>query len=260
MRKDMSKRFLVSRSSKIGKFPRHCKKFNQTDEDGEYLHSPQGMRKVHRLTVKYEDHGYTGTDFSVLHRFLRSRVGQPWDKVYSEICAEADLRSFPGHHLREWLEYEVEQNCTLDDNGEVRDHRGHRIQNSYSEEFYVHPKTGILEYDGRRKRKPQTTTQTVFEMDGMLYHEHQGIWYRVRMQELKKRPSRFLGNSYMVYDEWDGLNDVMLKGLDSSYPWQTVHILEKEYGHSPNGIVWYCTWKQSANSKEIAKLKKRQAA
>ena len=256
MRKDMTKRFLEPGRGSKTKFPRHCKAFNKTDEDGNFLNNPQGMKQIYHLTPKGDDHGDIGTDFSVLRRFLRSRVGQPWDKVYSEICAEADLRSFPGHHLREWLDYEVEQKCTIGDDGEVLDHRGNHVKNSHWEEFYVHPKTGILEFDGKKKWKRTPPEQSVFEMDGMLYHEHNGVWYRVKMQELKKIPSRFLGSKHMVYDEHCVENEVIIKGLCDNYPWNVIQKLEKEYGHSPNGRVWFCIWKESANSKEISKLKK----
>lgn len=36
--------------------------------------------------------------------FLKSNVGRPWSKVYAEICAVADARSFEGKHLREHIE------------------------------------------------------------------------------------------------------------------------------------------------------------
>ncbi len=36
-----------------------------------------------------------------LVRFLQKRVGQPWNKVWSEICASAAARSLRGWHQRE---------------------------------------------------------------------------------------------------------------------------------------------------------------
>lgn len=36
-------------------------------------------------------------------RFLNSRVGQPWDKVYSEFCANADARTEQGSRMRDSL-------------------------------------------------------------------------------------------------------------------------------------------------------------
>lgn len=262
MRKDMPKRFMETRDGRRGRFPRHCKQFLATDEDGQHINNPHGMRKVHRLTPKCPDDAGSGTDFSVLRRFLKSRVGQPWDKVYSEVCAEADARSYEGHHLREWLEYEVEQNCFVND-GEVYDQHGRKLAGYWRRgEFFVHPETGILEFViSERHRKKEPPVQTVFELDGTLYHEYDGVWFRVKMQELAKvQHTGWGGHRYMAYDDWAALGDVLLHGLSNCYPYRVVDRLKKEYGLSPGGKVWYCTWKQSANSKEIAKLKKKQAA
>jgi hypothetical protein len=60
----------------------------------------------------------------------------------------------------------------------------------------------------------------------------------------------------MVYDGMDVMGEVLLDLSRNIHTWDVVNRLEKEYGHSPSGKVWYCIWKQSANSKEIAKLKK----
>ena len=43
-----------------------------------------------------------------LVKFLRTNVGRPWDKVFSEICEHADPRSLRGKHLREHVEMEVD--------------------------------------------------------------------------------------------------------------------------------------------------------
>jgi hypothetical protein len=36
---------------------------------------------------------------AVAERFLRSRAGQPWDKVYSELCSKYDRNTTKGRHL-----------------------------------------------------------------------------------------------------------------------------------------------------------------
>jgi hypothetical protein len=36
-----------------------------------------------------------------LNRYLRKQVGRPWDKVFSEVCQHADVRSTMQRHLRE---------------------------------------------------------------------------------------------------------------------------------------------------------------
>jgi hypothetical protein len=51
--------------------------------------------------------------------FLQKRVGQPWNKVWSEICAAADARSLRGWHLRDHVCQLVELNWyTRHDDGD----------------------------------------------------------------------------------------------------------------------------------------------
>ena len=253
MRDDMAERFMEPGQHGKGRFPRNTKKFKAQDEDGA-TYSPHGMRKAHRFANKW-DGGYVGTDFALLSRFLKSRVGQPWDKVYSEICAEADARSFAGHHLREWLEYAVEQNCLVDESGTVRNARGMEIGSCRRGEFYVHPVTKKLEVIIKPRMRRRKLPRTVFEMDGQLYHEHEGVWYRVQMAEVPRK-------SKWYYDTWAILSDVFIAHELNygRYEYDMIRKLEGKYGHSPDHRPWYCVWKQSANTKEITRLKKQNAA
>lgn len=71
--------------------------------DPEALPEKQGMRRAHS--------GWgpePGVRLGPLRGFLRSRVGQPWDKVFSEICEHADSRTHRGHNLRECVDFEVQ--------------------------------------------------------------------------------------------------------------------------------------------------------
>lgn len=262
MRKDMPKKFLESGKGPKGRFPRNCKNLSLKDEDGQNVHNPHGMKKAHRYTIKYEEGGDIGTDFAVLRRFLQSRIGQPWDKVYSEVCAEADYRSFKGHHLREWLEYEVEQNCYMEDSN-VIDQRGVPLGRSWRwGEFYVHPVTGNLEYTQvEHSRQKRPVEKKIFEYKNVQYCHHKGIWYRVKMADVPIVEYKgFGGRKYQDIDHWAALKDVMLD-LHREYESYSVrNKLIKTYGRSPKGKVWHCVWKQSANSKEIANLKKMNQA
>jgi hypothetical protein len=248
----MPERFIEPGQHDTGRFPRRTKKFKTKDEDGQ-TYCPHGMKKAHRYANKW-DGGYVGTDISLLKKFLMSRKGKPWDDVYSEICAEADARSFTGHHLREWLDYAVEQHCFLDEEGVVRDQRGMEIGGCRGT-FYIHPKTHTLEYVQRPRTHYKRPPKKVFEMDDQLYHEHEDNWYRVQMAEVPM-------DSRWRYNTWAVLSDVFVaEELNfGRYEYSMIRRLEEEYGHSPNGKPWYCTSKQSANSKEITRLKKQLAA
>jgi len=255
MRRDMSKRFIKhGKSGSKSGFPRNCKRLARKDEDGQFLECPHGMRKAHHFSHNwYWRDGEIGTDLAVLRRFLQSRVGRPWDEVYSEVCAEADDRSFDGHHLREWLEMEVEQNCYIED-GEVFDQRGLHMGNFWGE-FYVHPETRTLEYVKKtRSYRAPVYEQKVFEMDDHLYHEHEGIWYRVKMQEVERKGDKKWGVYWL-----ENVHDVFLSDYltFAVYYYSVTEKLKRKYGLSPNGKVWVCVAKESANSREIAKLKKK---
>lgn len=62
------------------------------DEDGEYVPGP---RKGEREQLS--------DDLGTLERWLKSRVGQPWDEVYSEFCQKEDRRTVRGHHIHTHL-------------------------------------------------------------------------------------------------------------------------------------------------------------
>lgn len=253
MRPDMPKRFLRHGKHSKGPFPRHCKNLSMKDEDGQNVHNPHGMRAAHHYTIKYEDRGYFGTDFAVLRRFLHSRKGRPWNEVFSEICAEADDRSFEGHHLREYLDYEVEQNCFIGQDGKIYDKQGNSVVDFWGE-FYVHPETGILEYAEKKRYRQQDPVHSVFKMDGKLYHEHKDIWYRVEMEEFPIKDG-YLHDVYWPSD----LHDVFISeelGF-AIYRYRVASQLRDKYGLSPKKKCWYCVKKQSANSHEISKLKKK---
>lgn len=248
-----TKKFLEGGYSGKGKFPRGTKKYRQCEDEDGPLCPPVGMKRQHQFANKDCDWGSVGTNFKYLKRFLRSRVGQNWDDVYSEICASADARSFEGNHLREWLDFAVDVKTHME--GEkIVDHHGCDVTVSFHRDnFYVNPLTNKLEVATPRKRKHwrESIPKTVFELDGIHYHEHEGIWYRVQMQEAPKVRNRW---GYLTYAS--SYPDQFLSfGYEHNY-WSIERKLRDKYGYSPEGKVWYCIHKESANSKEIARLKK----
>ncbi len=110
----------------------------------------EGMKARWQGTTK----GFTDL-LGPLRRFLRSRVGRPWNRVYSEICAEV-RGGFPvREHFQSHVFSLVARDVLLIDG--VPCHRG-----GYAEgrplkwspwgSFYVCPKTGLLK-EPRRPRK-----------------------------------------------------------------------------------------------------------
>jgi hypothetical protein len=76
----------------------------------------------------------------VLFHWIESKVGQPWNNVYSELCSLADMRSKVGQTLRGQIGWTVEINVFIGDDDKAYSQKtGYPVRN-----FYVHPKTGIL--------------------------------------------------------------------------------------------------------------------
>jgi hypothetical protein len=83
-----------------------------------------------------------------LRRFLRSRVGRPWNDVHSEICSLLNVRSAVQKHVLDHVKDMVEVNVVLVD-GRPHHAAGHLfagalIVRSRWRGFYVCPRTGLL--------------------------------------------------------------------------------------------------------------------
>lgn len=261
MRHDMKKRFTEQHSGGGGsKFPRHHKENVLADEDG-LMVPVKGMSKIHKVSRKSGTKYGPGADYAIMRRFLMSRLGKPWDEVYSEICAEADARSFDGHYLRENLGYMVEHDVYIGEDGEIYNKRHFRV-GSWRGQFYVDPEDKTLKMVKYNRRSSRELPKTVFEMDGQLYHKDHGAWFRVTMKEV---PMTRGVHGYEHYTTapvyW---SDAFNAHVDSTkarpggyYYWNQIEAVRNKYGVSQNGKPWYCVEKQSANSKEIKRLKQK---
>ena len=118
---------------------------------------------------------FLNENLAPLRRFLRSKVGLPWDDVYGEICQRIGRDSAVQLHIWQHL---VEYVCT-DPHvicGDVGTRYGWRW---YA--FYVHPKTGLLrenpEYFRRRRRHPKTAPVDRIRVDKTReYRLMDGLW------------------------------------------------------------------------------------
>jgi hypothetical protein len=126
---------------------------------------------------------------SPLRRWLSSQVGRPWDKVWSEICSNADLRTTSGRHLREHVAYEVSiGNLRYDEPSrtmlEFVPWRGYiPVQG-----LYVHPRHGLLCLQPRRddprylrQPDPREAAADTLEIGPQHFHlKRAGIWYEAQ--------------------------------------------------------------------------------
>lgn len=252
MKKSTPKRMMdVGTKGKFRSFPRNSKMLHNLDEDAQCA-GKSGMRKIHNITNPYDEVEIGNTDTKVLRRFLRKRIGKPWDEVYSEICQVADARSHEGYKLRDHIGFIVALTCHVGENGKIYDEHNCLIGGIFDGKFYVHPTTNTLEYEEpKRYRSNQSNKPKVLELDGKYFYKNKGQWYRVEME---------------VVESWN--NEILYKisardvfGFASVFwhynEYSAVSTLKQKYGLSPQGTTWWCKSKQSANSKEISRLKNK---
>jgi len=104
-------------------------------------------------------YGYDAKEFSdlinPLKRYLRSCRGKPWFKVHSELSQKLDRRSVTGSHIWDHVMREIEVDCYIGDGrlaySNVRTYSWTRDLPVVG--LYVHPKTGLICEQRRRRRR-----------------------------------------------------------------------------------------------------------
>jgi hypothetical protein len=111
------------------------------------LRSPEDERLVAREGMKRRSGGgkWLNENLAPLRRYLDSQVGRPWDRVFSEICANINVNSAVQKHIRDHLADYVVTNAVLRD-GVVCFSDGTPLAPSWRWRglFYICPKSGLL--------------------------------------------------------------------------------------------------------------------
>lgn len=232
-------------------------------EPDDALPQREAMRRPHLHNRKTSN----GRFYTVLKRYLQSRVGQPWNRVHGELCRQLPRRHTLDFFAREWVESWVLQNVRLDEAGEVRE-MPHDCR--LSNDFYVHPVTGTLEYAGARKRekckhKPLVETNKVGGK--VRYAKQRGIWYEVTLlpiptvQEARAEVPQFIG--FALNANWlrpRGPVDVILN--ERATPHDESEMRGPTYRDAPYGLrrfqeAWggllYAARKLQLNGDELAR-------
>lgn len=116
MRPDMSKVIVErERINSADKFhsSRHSKKFKPKDLEDAVTY--EGMTRRYRYF--HGDAKQLNENLSPLKRYLRSCVGKPWDKVYSEINKHIDVNNAVQAHIRQHIKQYIEFNPIKDTQG-----------------------------------------------------------------------------------------------------------------------------------------------
>ena len=173
-----------------------------------------------------------------LKRFLRSRVGRPWNKVYSEICENIKVANTVQKHVRDHIPDFVAFHVKLV--GKVPHFKTSSRYGSTGpiwHPFYVHPETGILcASPPKRLRKYKPVKQ--FEqipIDRLhKWVKVEDIWYWVEFREMPN----FRLDALAMYRD-DHILKIRIDDWKVSQEW---------------GANIYAVSKRQANKKEIRGL------
>lgn len=140
--------------------------------------------KVRQGTKELSDH------LGPLRRLLYSKVGQPWDLVYSELCQRLEPKTMAGQHVVSHLWDYVERYVEIIDEVPYRKatafYRQRQLGDRYRDEFYVHPETGILCVAKKAAQTPRKIRNDFFVIDA--YHHYRKlneVWYLIALQDLE---------------------------------------------------------------------------
>jgi hypothetical protein len=140
------------------------------------------MRSDMALLVAQRRHTRRGP----AHRFLRSRVGRPWDAVYAEICEQCRGRRVAREEFLRHVERNVRQV-----GGEL--HGGGRCGDPgpmRPGQLYVCPSSGLLRVTKERSRRPTADGKRRFVRLDALHQCRvlDGVWHLVTLKRLPPDP------------------------------------------------------------------------
>ena len=247
MRKDMSHKLSEGPTRGGGMPPGDPDKRTKMSEKP----SKERMQRPWRKSEYKKNYGNP----AVLKRWLKSKVGKPWDKVYSEICEAIPDR---GDGVRDRVEWFVELHAQI-----VIGKKGqkipcyktgcrylHRETSIRVGELYVCPNSGLLKEVRPPKhpqKKEENPREVIFTNDNYTqYRKIEGIWYEVKLSDLPDRDDsrpwwRRGLNGPSVYDTVFGEN---LGSLSRSE-------IIRTYGDQ-----LYAVGKRQLNSSEIKRIMK----
>lgn len=154
----------------------------------------RGMKRVHTSKPNsFDDKKRLNENLNPLRRFLNSRIGQPWDKVYSEIMSGLNLNNAIQFHVWQHLIKfgEVQTKTYMEGNTVMASGviGPESMTTSYGrEEFYVDPRDGTLR---KTKKNPRYRRETVVSNDSYFdpkkpltqYHKIGEVWYEFKFRE-----------------------------------------------------------------------------
>lgn len=123
-----------------------------------------------------------------LRRLLRSKVGQHWDDIYSELCQRLDRNTVTGQHVFHHIWDIVERDIVLVDGVPYRKTR-QKYANpipfyNWRGALYIHPETGILCLAQNKPQPVQEKRDCIFLDTNHYYQQINQIWYFITVDDI----------------------------------------------------------------------------
>lgn len=133
---------------------------------------------------------YFSDNLAPLESWLKSKVGQPWNDIYSELCKILNRDTVTGRHVFSHLWDFVARDVAIIDGLPYRKTNPDRPLCSYRwwNKFFIHPDTGFLCQVPRERKQSQKSHAC--ECDRLKidnYHEYQkldNLWYLVTFEDI----------------------------------------------------------------------------
>lgn len=172
--------------------------------------SEDGLLQPFVIKKKHWKSRYFSDNLSPLYRWLCSRIGQPWDWVYSELCYQLDTSTLSGQHILTHVWGFVERDVIIIDGIPYRKNacygKRSRLDDRWGmrDNLYIHPETGILCIAKKTPRKTAKKQDDVVECDrNRQYRKIDSIWYLVSFCyfSLRDRPFDILLNQHISFQQ-----------------------------------------------------------
>jgi hypothetical protein len=141
--------------------------------------------------IKTRDKTKFSTDhLGPLRQLLRSKVNQPWDSVYSDLCQRLNTNTLMGQHVLSHLWGYVERHVEMRDGvpyAKAASYCSHPLGSWWRNEFYIHPDTGILLLAERSPKPLPQVCEDIIKINAYSqYRKLNEIWYLITFTDIPK--------------------------------------------------------------------------
>lgn len=181
MRKDMSK-VIVERPRIGSRLPSRKKGYRRALARQSMDERPSRESMLGRWHGRQK---YLNENLSPMRRFLRSRIGRPWNKVHQELCENVSFNNAVQKHVLAHVFQMVNQFVEWQD-GDLYARTSYRFVRLTPGQMYICPDSGLLKFVKSRRHAGQPTR--IAEGPFQQYHLREGSWWEVLLRKREGAP------------------------------------------------------------------------